>query len=237
MRTWILFVLLFCSGCQVTNKPKAHGVALVIGLTEVDPRSYSGWHGECPGTDTDARIFEILCQEFKYPVTKLINAQATRAAVKNQMARLTKDLEPGDLFVFFISCHGGQIKDINNDEEDGQDETICLWDGELKDDELLWPNCRTFFVTDSCNSGTNVRYRPNDVPSTGNLLHFGGCPDGKSSFGDSSGGTFTTALVDSWVEGQSYSDWFSNASRLMPKNQRPVLMEYGTSFKNREAMK
>jgi hypothetical protein len=38
--------------------------------------------------------------------------------------------------VFFVSGHGGQVKDTDGDEEDGLDETLCLWDGQCADDFL-----------------------------------------------------------------------------------------------------
>ena len=34
------------------------------------------------------------------------------------------------------SGHGGQIEDVSGEEEDKKDETWCLYDGELIDDEV-----------------------------------------------------------------------------------------------------
>jgi hypothetical protein len=62
--------------------------------------------------------------------------------------------------VITYSGHGGQLPDMNNDEEDGLDETWCLFDGELLDDELgnLWTlfpeGIRILVISDSCHSGT-----------------------------------------------------------------------------------
>ena len=61
------------------------------------------------------------------------------------------------------SGHGGQLPDLNNDEPDAQDETWCLYDGELVDDELyaqlgkFSQGVRILVFSDSCHSGTIVK--------------------------------------------------------------------------------
>ena len=61
------------------------------------------------------------------------------------------------------SGHGGQVPDLNNDEPDAQDETWCLHDGELVDDELYGhlgkfaQGVRILVFSDSCHSGTVVK--------------------------------------------------------------------------------
>jgi len=74
-----------------------------------------------------------------------------------------KDLATGDIFFLTYSGHGGQLPDKNGDEPDGQDETWCLYDGQLVDDELYakWakfkPGVRIFVLSDSCHSGSVVK--------------------------------------------------------------------------------
>src|SRR5690606_28987188 len=64
---------------------------------------------------------------------------------------------------YSYSGHGGQLPDKNGDEDDGEDETWCLFDGELVDDELsnLWSSfkkgVRILVFSDSCHSGTVVK--------------------------------------------------------------------------------
>ena len=61
------------------------------------------------------------------------------------------------------SGHGGQLPDLNEDDEDGQDETWCLYDGEIVDDELyelyglFKSGVRILILSDSCHSGTVAR--------------------------------------------------------------------------------
>lgn len=59
--------------------------------------------------------------------------------------------------------HGGTVRDVSGDESDGIDETWCLYDGHLLDDELnaLWgcfaAGVRILVISDSCHSGTVTR--------------------------------------------------------------------------------
>ena len=67
------------------------------------------------------------------------------------------------MFLVTYAGHGGQVPDTTGDEVDGFDETWCLFDGQLIDDELftLWtrfrPGVRILMISDSCHSGTAVR--------------------------------------------------------------------------------
>jgi len=213
--------------------------AVVAGLTAVDPRAYGGWHGDCPGCDVDAELFALLCRERGLTVAELHNSQATIDGTIAAARAAWRGLQSGDLFVLYVSGHGGQIPDGDGDEIDRLDETLCLWDGELSDDVLrtLWEEMpagvRVLFVTDTCNSGTNYRYRPRSIRPTiprsysGSLIHYGGCADGYSSFGSEQGGVWTTALLDTWTPTQTYRSWFQSAALLMPSNQTPYYAEYG----------
>ncbi|MCH5688482.1 caspase family protein [Niabella sp. W65] len=61
------------------------------------------------------------------------------------------------------SGHGAYVPDKNKDELDGKDETWCLYDRMILDDDLplYWskfkPGVRIFMVSDSCHSGTVSR--------------------------------------------------------------------------------
>ena len=147
------------------------------------------------------------------------------------------------------------MNDLHSDEADGKDETLCLWDGQMTDD-VVWSwlckvpaGVRIWMITDTCNSGTNYRgvqqltpgirarsRTANLSPLTSSLspapslLHWGGCADGRSSFGSPQGGTFTTALVDAYVAGQSYAEWFASAKAKMPPGQTPTCESVGLEF-------
>jgi hypothetical protein len=72
-------------------------------------------------------------------------------------------LAAGDIFLASYAGHGGQVPDVNGDDPDSTDETWCLYDGMLVDDELhaLWKEfaagVRVLVFSDSCHSGTVTR--------------------------------------------------------------------------------
>jgi hypothetical protein len=82
------------------------------------------------------------------------------------MRSAAKALRAGDLFFLTYSGHGGQVPDVSGDEADKQDETWCLYDGELIDDELYFElsrfaaGVRILVLSDSCHSGTVTRAAP-----------------------------------------------------------------------------
>ena len=84
-------------------------------------------------------------------------------------------LRSGDILMVSYSGHGGQLPDANGDESDLKDETWCLYDGELVDDELLrmWSKfkagVRILVFSDSCHSGTVTRARYQALAAGGGL--------------------------------------------------------------------
>jgi hypothetical protein len=98
-----------------------------------------------------------------YQTQLLITKDATRDAVKSAIEGTAKQLSAGDIFFVSYSGHGGQVPDLNDDEPDASDETWCLYDGQLIDDELfqLWKRIprgvRVLVLSDSCHSGSVTR--------------------------------------------------------------------------------
>lgn len=229
----------------------ASGIAAVAcGLTYVDSNKYGGWDGACPGTGVDVQAFAALCRARGIPTAVLTNGQATLANAVAAATLAAKTLKAGDTLILYYTGHGGQVADSSGDEVDGQDETICLYDGQLADDVVWLLLCRlpegvrVVMVTDSCNSGTNYRgvhsYKPTwrDIATfKGSLLHIGGCADGEASYGTDAGGTLTSAMMKTWRPGMTYAEWFEAVKAVMPKSQVPTLMEEGPSFKHEEALK
>ena len=138
----------------------AKGLALTIGLNKVDPKHYGGWSGELNACEADAEDMAGIAKGKKFKATTLKTKSATRARVVGQITSAAKTLKSGDIFMLSYSGHGGQLPDMNNDEPDAEDETWCLYDGEMLDDELyaLWrkfsPGVRILVFSDSCHSGT-----------------------------------------------------------------------------------
>ncbi|MCK4829009.1 caspase family protein, partial [bacterium] len=144
------------------------GYALAIGLNEVDPAHYAGWSGPLTGCEPDVEDMEKVATQQRLEVETLVTAQATRGAVLSKLENLAQRMKKGDLLVVSYSGHGGQIPDQNGDETDGLDETWCLYDGELLDDELhgAWAKfqagVRILVFSDSCHSGTVLKMKKKD---------------------------------------------------------------------------
>ena len=142
------------------------GISLHIGLNGVSAAAYSGWDGPLAACEFDAHDMAAIAKSRKMKSTVLLTKKATRAHVLSAMRAAAKALKSGDLFFLTYSGHGGQVKDIDGDEPDGQDETWCLYDGQLIDDELYLElsrfvaGVRVLVLSDSCHSGTVTR----DVP-------------------------------------------------------------------------
>ena len=96
----------------------------------------------------------------------LLTKKATRANALAAMRAAAKTLKAGDLFFLTYSGHGGQVPDVTGEEDDKKDETWCLYDGELIDDELYLElsrfaeGVRVLVLSDSCHSGTVTRAPP-----------------------------------------------------------------------------
>jgi hypothetical protein len=140
-----------------------NGVALTIGLNSVDPRHYQGWSGNLNACEADAMDMAEIAKSQKFKVKTLFTRAATRKAIIAELSKAAKALKPGDIFMLSYSGHGGQLPDINGDEPDAMDETWCLYDGELVDDELyamlgeFRKGVRVLVFSDSCHSGTVVK--------------------------------------------------------------------------------
>jgi hypothetical protein len=166
----------FC-GCEPDDDggppPPPTGHALAIGLNKVNPAYYGGWEGELSGCEPDANDMRTIAQSQGLKVKTLLTPQATRDNVLEQLNDFANLLTSGDLLVVSYSGHGGQVPDLNGDEADGLDETWCLYDGQLIDDELYgaWMKFREgvhiLVFSDSCHSGTVLRMTKRDMENPG----------------------------------------------------------------------
>lgn len=143
--------------------PLRQALSLHIGLNEVDPGHYAGWRGELAACEYDAEDMETIARSCGFTATRLTTPAATRTAVVDAIQDAAGQLKAGDIFLVSYSGHGGQVPDFNADEEDALDETWCLYDGQLIDDELyaLWADfqegVRILVVSDSCHSGSVIK--------------------------------------------------------------------------------
>jgi metacaspase-1 len=147
----------------------------MIGLNEVDSQHYRDgqgrpWNGKLYACENDARDMASLAEGLGFEVRgPLLTKAATSDEVVKQVRAVAQELEPGDMFLLTYSGHGGQVTNTNPEddpEEDNLDETWCLYDRELLDDELFAlfsefaPGVRIVVLSDSCHSGSVTRADP-----------------------------------------------------------------------------
>lgn len=230
------------------------GYALLVGLKQVDPGTHNGWDGTggCTGCEIDVDNMKDILHPLNYKIETLKTAQATHDNVLNALKQAKQKLKSGDIFVFYYSGHGGQQPDASGDELDGKDETLVTYDKDIVDDELdqVWVNMpagvRIVMLSDSCNSGTNYRNKKDFAAPTpfipitnlatiknmkAELIHYGGCRDGFSSYGFDPGGAFTIALCEAWNNGNfqgNYKQFYDTiCQKIKNTPQKPQYNEYG----------
>ncbi len=150
-------------GLGATAAPTRRGWSLHVGINHIDPAHY-GADAPLYGCHFDAEDMERIAAERGFEKRTLLrDEQATRDEVRSTIAAAAAELKAGDVFLFTYAGHGSQVPDFNADEDDGADETLCLFDGMLIDDELyeLWSgfadDVRIVMISDSCHSGTVSR--------------------------------------------------------------------------------
>lgn len=151
--------------------------ALVIGLGQQEDKIWGKING-----DKDMPYVEEMLKDAKFKskdVKKLVNQQATKAAIVDAFRSLALLSKRGDIIYVHYSGHGQQMKDVHNDEKDGLDECWIPYDayrkpcakdrGEkhLTDDEVnyylnairnrIGDTGKMLVVIDACHSGDATR--------------------------------------------------------------------------------
>lgn len=177
----ILFVLLMLSvSVAVTAQTRR---ALVIGVGQQEDKAWGKING-----DRDVPFVAEMLKSAKFKtgnVKKLVNQQATKAAIVNAFKSLASQSKRGDMVYVHFSGHGQQMKDLHNDEKDGLDECWIPYDayrkpcekdkGEkhLTDDEVnyylnairdkIGDAGKMLVVIDACHSGDATRGDEDEV--------------------------------------------------------------------------
>lgn len=142
------------------------GMSIHIGLNRVDPDKYSGWSGDLNACEADAHDMNAIALASGFRTREILTAEATSENILDALQDAASTLEAGDTLLLTYSGHGGQIPDLQDDEEDGQDETWVLYDRQVLDDELntmysaFVGGVRIAVFSDSCHSGTVTRLGP-----------------------------------------------------------------------------
>ena len=137
--------------------------ALCIGIN-----NYPGTHMDLKGCINDANDWAAELGNRGFVVDKLIDKDATKAAMVAGFKSVIGGAGSGDLVVITFSGHGTYVPDLNGDEVDGLDEGLCPYDiqtggGALIDDDIhalfaaRAAGVRLVLISDSCHSGTVTR--------------------------------------------------------------------------------
>ena len=138
------------------------GLSLHIGMNVVDPGHY-GSSLPLTGAVPDARAMQKLAAGLGYQTTTLLDDEGTTGNVVRKVVDAAGSLGSGDIFMLTYAGHGSQVFDRTGDETDGFDETWCLYDRMLLDDEIFRllsyfeAGVRVLLVSDSCHAGTVAR--------------------------------------------------------------------------------
>lgn len=137
--------------------------ALCIGIN-----NYPGTQMDLKGCVNDANDWSDALSARGFSVSKLLDEQATKAAMVAAMGNLISKAAKGDSLVITFAGHGTYQPDTDGDEVDGLDEGLCPYDlhtngSALIDDEIKAlfatrkPGVRILLISDSCHSGTVTR--------------------------------------------------------------------------------
>jgi metacaspase-1 len=140
----------------------ARGISLHVGVDRPDPRRYEVIR-PLRACANDARAMQRLAAAEGFATELVLDGEASAGAVTGKIAAAAETVGSDGIFLLTYSGHGSRVRDVDGDEGDGYDESWCLYDGELVDDELyrLWGRfprgARIVVVSDSCHSGTVIR--------------------------------------------------------------------------------
>lgn len=148
--------------------------ALLIGINKYEELPWLS------GSRNDVAVMrELLVRRYGFSesnIHTLLDEQATRSAILDAMEDLVASASPHDVIFVHYSGHGSQVDDLDDDEPDGLDETICPHDArtenvaDITDDELgrifgRLNVASAVVVLDSCHSGTALRSAPSAIRS------------------------------------------------------------------------
>ena len=209
--------------------------ALLIGI------NYNNTPNELYGCINDANnINNLLTEKYNYNsnnitlLTDNTQKKPTKSIILNELNLLLDNSISGDKLFLFYSGHGTNFFDTNNDEKDGQDESIVPLDATNKstcilDDELnniirtkLKENVYMFSLFDCCHSGTILDLKfnyldgiNNDIQTinilvqetTGKILMISGCKDNQVSMDSVINNKNAGALTYSFLQSlQNYNN-------------------------------
>lgn len=142
----------------------ANGFSLNIGLNSIDTTKYKGTYQPLRNAENDADYYYQIALKNNFNCKKLIGKDATSSNLLDNLKFFADRMIMGDTLFISYSGHGTRVKDLNNDENDGYDEVLVLYDRLFIDDEfqVCWnrfnEGVKIFFINDSCYNGTVSKF-------------------------------------------------------------------------------
>jgi len=179
------------------------------------PAKSKGWcpagFGDKLDTYENAMMMKALIEESGHTSLKIMsNLEATKENVLAAIAEVGSKCDDNDIFFFFYSGHGAPIADQSGDEEDGNDEAMCLpyangdcdegsW---LRDDEFSAAvaevhSGQKLIICDCCHSGSMADFNKKHQWHDQIAISLCGCRDAQESAGmggGTRGGAFTKCI-------------------------------------------
>jgi uncharacterized caspase-like protein len=138
-------------------------VSIHIGTNSLSDH-YRGAFAPLAAPERDVELMAGLARERGFDeVRELRGPAATSAAVLGALGDAGRTLRAGDLLVVTFAGHGSRLLrpvPLRRAEADGRDETVCLYDRQLLDDEVyaacagFAEGVRILLLVDSCHSGS-----------------------------------------------------------------------------------
>jgi hypothetical protein len=140
-------------------------LAFNLGLNDMDRSHYVGRFDRLKNAENDARAMAALARGAGYESTLVLTRNATTARLDTIYSTAARQLRAGDHLLVTYAGHGGQVDDPTGREEDGLNETLCLFDAEWTDDRTnsalaaFAPGVNVVLVHDNCHAKTVTRTR------------------------------------------------------------------------------
>lgn len=128
---------------------------LAIGLNAVNPDAYKGWSGELVSPCFDARDRAAGYAQHGFQVFPLLNEHAYLDAARDHIISMAATCNASDSALIAFSGHASRYSTPFF----GSRETLCFYDGQMADSELLSllarfkPGVRVIVEIDACHGG------------------------------------------------------------------------------------
>lgn len=162
--------------------------AFLVGISHYDT-ALTGYQWNNINGVEDINLLCPILKKQGFINKTILDDLATFDNIISQIAQFTKQTKKGDIVYLHFSTHGQPVEDLNNDEEDGWDESIVpidayklykrgVYEGQrhLTDDminkyvkklrEKIGPTGFLYVVIDACHAGTSSRANDETIRGT-----------------------------------------------------------------------